>query len=161
MQFIRLTENTFCWKLPSWTSEVSELQSERSGRHARLQMAPVGVTEPDPRGANAGCCSFCSRLLLTSPRHGWPGIFQRGGWAGGECIILIVAPAPSSSNVRFLMDCIPQPSTAGSIHRHPVLIMRPTIMSQSLASRVRKLTPPTHLSLLCYSMQIEGGGGGV
>lgn len=103
-------------------------------------------------GAMTGCCSFCFAQCW----HQW----DTGGqvFPTGRVGMHYFDSDPSLllkwQNVQFLLECILQPSMAGSIHSHPVLIMCQTIMSQSLASHVRKLAPPP---LLCYSMQIEKG----
>lgn len=74
--------------------------------------------------------------------------FLEGGW---ERIILIVTPpCLSDKTFQFLLECILQPSMGGCIHNHQVLIMCQTIMSQSLASHVRKLAlPPLRCVTVC------------
>lgn len=93
---------------------------------------------------------FCS--VLTSARHA--GQAFPWGRAGMHYFDSNPSLLLKWQNVQFLLECILQPSMVGHIHSHRVLIMCQTIMSQSLASHVRKLALPP---LLCYSMQIGKG----
>lgn len=90
-----------------------------------------------------------ARSVLTSVGCGWAGTHEEEG----ECIILTVTPPLFQwQNAQFLLECRPQPSMVSCIHSQRVLIMYQTIMSQCLASRMRRLPLPP---LMRYSMQIE------
>lgn len=98
-----------------------------------------------------GHCAFLSCSVLTSVGCGWANISYR---EGGNALFWQWAPPPplfKPQNVQFLLESRPHPSMVSCIHSQRVLIMYQTIMSQCLASRMRKLPLPP---LQCYSMQM-------
>lgn len=109
--------------------------------------------------ATAGCCSFFVSLSVDIGETRVGKHFLEGGGGGWECVILIVTPPPlfffslkRQKRPIFCRSVFFSQAWEGCIHSHWVLIMCQTIMSQSLASHVRKLALPP---LPCYSMQME------
>lgn len=141
------------WKrpLPGWwrwiiVTERTAVYNDMIGPRAQERVTPEGT---------AGCCSFFVSLSVDIGETRVGKHFLEGG--GWECVILIVTPPYfSRSNDKkrpiFCQSVFFSQAWEGCIHSHWVLIMCQTIMSQSLASHVRKLALPP---LPCYSMQME------
>lgn len=88
--------------------------------------------------AKAGWCFLCCDRGLRWAGTPFP---RESGW---ECIILIITHPPpfhERQDLHIPLVFILQPTMGGFIHSHRGLIMCQTIMSQSLASHVRKLAP--------------------